>query len=34
MVYLPSIELGYIPRDFALLIFRFGSKLTAWSTGG
>jgi hypothetical protein len=27
MVYLPSIELSYIPRDFALLIFRFESKL-------
>jgi hypothetical protein len=33
MVYLPSIELDYIPRDFALLIFRFESKLTLWSTG-
>jgi hypothetical protein len=33
MVYLPSIEWDYIPRDFALLAFRFKSKLTPWSTG-
>jgi hypothetical protein len=32
MVYLPSIELGYIQRDFTLLIFRFESKLTLWTT--
>ena len=32
MVYLPSIELDYNPRDVALLIFPFESKLTLWTT--